>query len=253
MLKENENKKEKIVKNLSENLKKEKINIQDLPENVYLWLKNVGVFDSKEIKTIEFDQIGFMKLNTKQKEWFKPKANQLVNVLNPSYIWTVDLSMLPLINTKGRDTFYNAKGSMLIKIGYIFPIVNELPSKKINESSLSRFLLEIPWYPTGALNDYMVWEKISKYKAKATLNYMDISVSALFYFDKDYNLIKVEAKRYKEVDKDAVRKTCIGEMKEFSTIDNLKIPTKIDVSWIENNKKFTWYKIELKNIEIDYK
>lgn len=253
MLNKIESKRKDIINSSLSNLKNERYTKKDLPENVYLWLKNVGVFDSKRINTIEFDQNGFMKLSNEQKNWWKPDANQIVNVLNPSFIWTVDLSIIPFINTKGKDILYNGKGSMLIKIGYILPIVNELPGKKINESSLSRFLLELPWYPTAALENYMKWEKISKFKAKGTLNYKDNKVSAIFYFDKNYNLIKVEGKRFKEVNKGAIRKICIGEVKKYSKIDKLKIPTKIDVSWIENNEKFTWYKIELENIEIDYK
>ncbi|MGM0379714.1 MAG: DUF6920 family protein [Bacillota bacterium] len=252
MLNQVETERKNIVNNSNLYLNNEKYNKKDLPKNVYLWLENTGVFDSRRIKTIEFDQIGLMKLSSDQKDWWRPKASQIINVINPSFLWTVDLSMMPFINTKGRDLLYNGKGSMLIKIGYIFPIVNEKSGRKINESSLSRFLLELPWYPTAALEDYMTWESVDKYKAKGTLEYKDINVSGLFYFDEDYNLIKVEAKRYKEVDKDAIRKTCIGEVREYSKIDDLKIPTKIDVSWIENNKKFTWYKIELKDIEIDY-
>ena len=242
--------KEKVLS--SNNVIDNTIKKEELPDSVANWLTNIGVFKSKRIKSISFNQEGLMKLSPDQKDYYKPEATQVVNVVEPGFLWTVDISMMPLINTKGMDFMYHGKGSMKIKVGYIVPVVNEKPDTKINESTLSRYLLELPWYPTAALEPHMSWEKVNDYTAKATINYKGVETSAKFFFDQNYNLIKVEAFRYKEVTEESERKKCIGEIKNHIKVDDLLIPDKIDVSWIENEEKFTWYKIQLKNIDINY-
>jgi len=242
--------KEKVLSN--KNIIDNTIKKEELPDSVANWLTNIGVFKSKRIKSISFNQEGLMKLSPDQKDYYKPEATQVVNVVEPGFLWTVDISMMPLINTKGMDFMYDGEGSMKIKVGYIVPVVNEKPNEKLNESTLSRYLLELPWYPTAALEPYISWEEISDYIAEATINYKGIETSAKFFFDEDFQLTKIEALRYKEVSEDAERKKCIGEIKNYTEVDDLLIPDEIDVSWIENDEKFTWYKVQLKNININY-
>ncbi len=242
--------KEKVLS--SNNVIDNTIKKEELPDSVANWLTNIGVFKSKRIKSISFNQEGLMKLSPDQKDYYKPEATQVVNVVEPGFLWTVDISMMPLINTKGMDFMYDGEGSMKIKVGYIVPVVNEKPNEKLNESTLSRYLLELPWYPTAALESYISWEEISDYIAEATINYKGIETSAKFFFDEDFQLTKIEALRYKEVTEDAERKKCIGEIKSYTEVDDLLIPDEIDVSWIENGEKFTWYKVQLKNININY-
>ena len=242
--------KEKVLS--SNNVIDNTIKKEELPDSVANWLTNIGVFKSKRIKSISFNQEGLMKLSPDQKDYYKPEATQVVNVVEPGFLWTVDISMMPLINTKGMDFMYDGEGSMKIKVGYIVPVVNEKPNEKLNESTLSRYLLELPWYPTAALESYISWEEISDYIAEATINYKGIETSAKFFFDEDFQLTKIEALRYKEVTEDAERKKCIGEIKNYTEVDDLLIPDEIDVSWIENGEKFTWYKVQLKNININY-
>src|SRR6056297_106013 len=242
--------KEKVLS--SNNIIDNTIKKEELPDSVANWLTNIGVFKSKRIKSISFNQEGLMKLSPDQKDYYKPEATQVVNVVEPGFLWTIDISMMPLINTKGMDFMYDGEGSMKIKVGYIVPVVNEKPNEKLNESTLSRYLLELPWYPTAALEPYISWEEISDYIAEATINYKGIETSAKFFFDEDFQLTKIEALRYKEVTEDAERKKCIGEIKNYTEVDDLLIPDEIDVSWIENDEKFTWYKVQLKNIDINY-
>jgi len=59
-----------------------------------------------------------------------------------------------------------------------------------------RYLAEIVWFPSAALNDYIHWEQIDSTTAKATMTYVRITSSGLFKFDMDVNAISFEAKRY---------------------------------------------------------
>ncbi|MGM0641276.1 MAG: DUF6920 family protein [Thermotogota bacterium] len=225
--------------------------LENLPKNVQKWLVNVGVVGKPMIKGMYLKQTGEMKLEPEQK-YIKPMAEQYINVTKPAYLWTVDLPMIPLINTKGRDLFYEGKGSMKIKLGSLVSVVNEEPNYKLNESSMHRFLLEIPWYPTAALEDYISWEEIDDLRAKAIMNYKGIEVEATYFFNDSGMLLKVEAMRYKGNDESSEREKCVGDLLEVDTVDGFLVPVKINISWITDEEEFTWYKIKTYDIEYTY-
>ena len=175
----------------------------------------------------------------------QPEARQYISVSEPGYLWQVDLALMPLVKIKGRDLFYQGKASMIIKIAGLLPVVSQEANDKINESALHRFLLELPWYPTAALNNYLSWEKIDSSSARATINYQGVKASAVFNFDQEGNLLSTEAMRYKESDEAAERIRCLGELRGYQIIDGIKVPTEIDVSWYLPEGKFTWFKVKV--------
>ncbi|WP_018248375.1 DUF6920 family protein [Orenia marismortui] len=249
-----------LLMNVSEQKKEEKESrliiekdLEILPKPVKKWLKYVGVVGQEKIRTVTFSQRGKMRLDPKQEKWVEAKAKQYVRVDEPGYLWHVDLPMIPVVHIKGRDLFYEGKASIEIRIGSLIPVVNVGSNKKVNESSLHRFLLELPWYPTAAIENYITWEALNKQSAKAILSYRGISVEAIFYFKEDGELSRIESLRYKESDKEAERIPCIGEIKGQIIVDGLKIPHRIDVTWIIDGKAFTWYKLENFDIHMDRK
>lgn len=240
---------EEIDLNEESNIIKE-VDLEKLPLVVEKWLTSVGVLGQERIRFIKFSQRGKMKLDPNQEKWINAEAIQYVRIHEPAFLWQVDLPMLPLINTKGRDFFINGEASMQVMIGSLIPVVNTKNNEKTNESSLSRFLLELPLYPTAALEDYITWEAIDALSAKAILSYDGMSVEAIFYFNEEGLLKKVEAFRYKENDDQAKRMPCIGEIKAYETFDGVIIPSRIDITWLVNNEKYTWYKFEIDDYRI---
>ena len=236
----------------SNNQKIKEGDLQKLPKPVSRWLKSTGVVGQKKISAVNITQSGRMKLEPTQKEWFKPQAEQLITVAEPGFLWQVNLNMMPVIKTKGRDLFSQGDASMLIKIAYLLPVVDQGANAKINESALHRFLLELPWYPTAALNSYLNWEEIDATTTRATINYQGVSASADFIFDLEGNLLRTEAMRYKESSENAERLRCTGELTDYKEINGIKIPTKIDVSWYLDSGKFTWFKVEVEKIAFEY-
>jgi hypothetical protein len=207
--------------------------------NAQKWLVKAEVVGKPMIKGMYLKQTGEMKLEPEQK-YVKPMAEQYINVANPAYLRAVDLPMIPLINTKGRDLFYEGKGSMRIKLGSLVSVVNKEPNYKLNESSMHRFLLEIPWYPTAAFEDYISWEEIDDLGAKAIMKYKDIEIETTFFFNDSGMIEKVETMRHKGSDENSEREKCVGDLLEFETVDGFLVPVKINISWINDKEKFTW-------------
>lgn len=226
--------------------------LNNLPEPVKLWLTKIGAVEKNRISAVHMSQKGLMKLEPEQNDWYKPQAAQYTTVSQPGFLWQVDLTVLPLIKTKGRDLFYQGNASMLIKIASLLPVVDQKANDKINESALSRFLLELPWYPTAALNDYLDWEEIDSTTARATINYQGVETAADFIFDQNGKLLRTESMRYKESDESAERLRCTGELKEYKEVDGIMVPMEIDVSWHLESGRFTWFKVEVEELNFEY-
>ncbi|WP_071394073.1 DUF6920 family protein [Bacillus tuaregi] len=219
--------------------------LDTLPIVVQKWLKQTGVVGQEEIKTVFFKQKGRMKLKPDQKDWYHADAEQFVRIAEPGFIWKVDMKMMPFVHVAGRDSFQDGRAKMMMKISSIIPVVDEAGNRKVDESSLQRYLLELPLYPSAALQPYIVWEEIDETTAKATMSYKGTSGSVLFYFNEKAELSKVSAMRYKDSDEKAERIECIGEIKNSKIMEGVKIPERIDISWMLKEGKFTWYTLEI--------
>lgn len=217
--------------------------MKTLPKVVEDWLKKVGVTEGNRIRSVKFMQTGEMRLKAEQSKPFQPKAKQLTRVDEPAYLWEVNLAVIPLIDMKGRDLFYQGIGAMEMRLGSVIPVVNERDKEKLNESSLHRFLLEIPWYPTAALEEYMTWKARDDHSAEGTIHWNGMKAKGTFFFDDKGFLEKIETLRYKESDLKAERIPCIGTFGDYQFVQGLKIPYQADVTWHLKGKDFTWYKI----------
>ncbi|WP_022794559.1 DUF6920 family protein [Marinococcus halotolerans] len=225
--------------------------IDTLPLPVAKWLTKVGIAGKHEIQSVRLKQTGLMKLNPAQKKWYPSNAEQYIAVNEPAFLWKAEIKMLPFIKVVGRDLFTHGTGHMTIKIASLIPIVNITDNEKINQSTLQRYLLELPWYPSAALRPYIQWKQIDEFSAEATMDYNGVSGSAIYQFSADGSVEKISALRYKDSSKNARLLECVGEVVENSTFEGIEIPTTITVSWMLEEGKFTWYRVEVKDIRFN--
>ncbi len=123
-------------------------------------------------------------------------ARQYFNVEPPAFIWTTDVDFMPMVNMAGRDKLIDGKGEMLIKLANVIPVVdegNDLNKKYLN---MLRYMAEMVWFPSAALNDYIKWEAIDANAAKATFTLKGESVSGIYTFSDEGNFKSFEADRY---------------------------------------------------------
>ncbi|MDZ5783093.1 DUF6920 family protein [Marinococcus luteus] len=225
--------------------------IETLPLPVARWLMNIGLAGKHEIQSVRLKQTGLMKLKPSQKKWYQSNAEQYITVKEPAFLWKAEIKMLPFINIVGRDLFMNGRGQMKIKLASIIPIVNIADNEKLNQSTLQRYLLELPWYPSAALSPYIQWKQIGEFSAEATMDYNGVSGSAIYQFSAKGNVEKISAHRYKDSSKNAKLPECVGEVVENSNIEGINIPTTLNVSWMLDEGKFTWYKVKVKDIRFN--
>ena len=222
--------------------------ILHLPEIIQKWIKNSGVIGKEKVISLRLEQIGQMRTKTDSK-WMPFTAIQHFNVVNPSFVWTTKVDAMPVLKMVGRDKMYNGEGEMLIKLASLIPVVNEGKNKKINQGVMIRFLAEICWFPSAALNDYMTWETIDATSAKVTLTADGQKVSGVFSFSDKGDLVSFEAKRYYGSETNSKLEKWHVEVVFFKTFNGIKIPNKSSVIWKLEEGDFKWLDLEIVDLE----
>ncbi len=226
--------------------------VKHLPEIVKKWMQNSGVIGNEKINSASLSQKGFMKTKP-DSQWKSFSAKQYFDVSNPSFIWFTEVDFMPMVNMVGRDKFVNGKGEMLIKLASIVPVVNEADNEKINSGTMIRYMAEIIWFPSAALNDYIKWETIDERTAKATFTADNKSVSGIFKFSEEGRMISFEAQRYYGAGKKANQETWLVKVDAYKTFNDYTIPSRCKIVWRLKDADFEWLALEVFDVKYNIK
>jgi len=222
--------------------------ITHLPKPVQTWLLNSGIIGKQKVHEVYLTQNGFMRLKPDDDKWISTMSEQYFTIDKPAFIWKVNMEMMPMVPVVGRDQFIDGKGQMLIKIFSLFNSVNQSDAK-INQGALQRYLAEICWFPSAALCPHIRWEAVDGTSAKATMSYKGVSGSVIFYFDKTGNIVRCIADRYKGGGSEATLEKWVVDAKKYATMNGIKIPVKLEVTWKLKEGDYTWCKLEITGIK----
>ncbi|WP_051189635.1 DUF6544 family protein [Daejeonella oryzae] len=222
--------------------------LENLPAIVRQWLVNSGVVGKEKIQFVRLRQKGEMRTKPNGK-WMKFRATEYFTVNEPQFVWKTRLKMGPFLSLTGRDKFMSNIADMQIKLLSVINLVHAKDNTKLNSASMIRYLAEIVWFPSAALNHYIKWESIDATSAKATLSYNGTSVSGIFRFNEKANFLSFEADRYMNNGSEAsIEKWCV-EVTGYKYFQGIRIPYKNEVTWKLKSGDFNWANIELTDLK----
>lgn len=225
----------------------EEDSIKHLPHSVQKWLRQSNVIGKSKAKTVHLFQSGQMKIKT-DGNWLSVRAEQWFRTDKPGFIWNAEVRAGSIVQFSGRDKYETGKGNMIIKLFSLFPVVNAR-GPEIDQGVAVRYLAEIIWFPSAAVSEFITWEELEPLKAKATMHYGEIKVTGIFSFNETGQVVRFEANRF--YDKTNSLMPWLIEINEasYSSFDEISIPTMATVTWKLNDGNFTWYQLEIENIE----
>ncbi len=218
-----------------------------LPAPVQKWLENSQVVGQERASTIRLKQSGIMRTEP-EKSWMPFKAEQYFVTEEPGFIWNAKINAAPMFHIAGRDKYDDGHGNMLIKILSLITI-GDATGKEMDQGTMVRYLAEMMWYPTTALNDYIKWEEIDERSARANMSYRGVTASATFEFDENGDVSSFSSQRYGEFGGQYSLETWSGSVGEIKLMDGIRIPTKGEVTWELEAGDFTWLEWEITEIE----
>ncbi len=219
--------------------------LNGLPPIVQKWLERSNVTGNEVIYSVHLKQTGEMR-TTPDGKWMPVEAEEWFKTEKPAFIWIADVKAAPGIHLAGRDKYENGKGYMLIKLLSLITVA-DAKGKETDQGAMLRYLAEIVWFPSAALNDYIQWEQIDSTTAKATMSYGGITASGLFKFDANYKVVSFEAKRYYDRKGGATLEDWFIQIEpnSYKEFEGIRIPTRPTVTWKLKEGDFTWYKLEI--------
>ncbi len=224
-----------------------KADIEGLPESVQKWLEYSGVVGKERITSVRLKQKADMRL-AKDKSWMPVQAEQYFTSEEPGFIWKANIKAAPLIHIVGRDKYEDGKGNMLIKVLSLFTVADS-KGEETDQGTLLRYLAETIWFPSAALNEYLIWEEIDANNVIATMTYGEITASGIFTFNDKDEVINFEAERYGEFDGETRLETWSIPLRDYKEFEGIRVPTKGDVTWKLDTGDFNWFNFEVTEIE----
>ncbi|MBN1791193.1 MAG: hypothetical protein JW830_11890 [Bacteroidales bacterium] len=219
-----------------------------LPPVVQKWLKHSGVIGKEPIQTVHLYQTGQMRTKPDAK-WMPFKAEQWFRTEDPGFIWKAKVNAPAGLKMIARDQYKDGKGHMLIKLASLIPVA-DVKNKETDQGSLLRYLAELAWFPSSALEPYLRWEEVDSLSAKVTMTYGGIEASGIYRYTQEGDMVSFEAKRYYnrkggatledwhiQVDPDGYR--------EF---DGIRIPVKSTVTWKLKEGALRWLELEVTEV-----
>ncbi|WP_047245642.1 DUF6920 family protein [Maribacter thermophilus] len=223
-----------------------------LPPIVQKWLMNNGMVGRELIYNVHLTQSLELKLKPEQSSFNKGTAEQYFTVQPPAFNWNVNTEMNSILSVVGRDKFEDGKGEMIIKLLSLITVANAKNDEKVNQATLQRYLAEIVWFPSASLSQYIKWETIDDYTARATMEYKGTKGSGEFYFDKDGNFEKFVAMRYQDSN-DAEPTEWTVTATKTEKINGVTIPVECEAKWGLEKGEWTWLKLKIKDIRYNVK
>ncbi|PSL07248.1 DUF6544 family protein [Cecembia rubra] len=230
----------------------EEKNLDGLPKAVQRWLKFSGVIGKPGIENLYMEQSYKIKLKPEQENWYHAKASQTSTSDPPAFVWTVDMQMMPLVFTYGRDRFIQGEGEMLIKLLSFLPVAKDGPNPKINESALQRYIGELVWYPSACTLDQFKWREIDENTAEATMSYLQTEGSGIFEFDEEGKLIRFTAMRYMGSGEDAVKMEWFVQVLAHREFDGIILPSQCTATWRLESGDWTWAEFEVDKVIFNF-
>ncbi|MCB2203539.1 hypothetical protein KQI65_02230 [bacterium] len=185
-------------------------------------------------------------------EWLSISGEEYFNAVTPGFVWMAVVKAGPLAWVRARDKYIGGKGEMLIRLRGALTL-GLGRGREMDESSLIRYLSELPWLPTAfRAVEGLQWEAIDADSAAATLTDSGMTVRGIFHFNADGEISRFETgERYREMNGSFVRLPWICEYRDYREVDGMRIPHDAEVNWVVDDEPFSYARFQLTSIEYD--
>lgn len=221
--------------------------LDDLPPVVQRWLRLAGVVDRPRARLIELRQHGEMQLEP-GKKWLPFRATQWTTTRHPGYVWVADVDAAPCLSIAGIDRYRDGRGRSRIELMSLIPLANAA-GPYIDQASLVRYLAEIVWYPSAALEPQLFWKQLDETTAQVTICNGGIAASGVFRFDHIGNVVSFEAERYRD---DTLETWYLeADPDGYARLGGMRLPLRWTVAWRRPEGDWTWLKLAVDDIRYD--
>jgi len=224
--------------------------LRDLPPPVQRYMSYSGVIGKTIPHTVHLRQVGRIRQDEKS-AWMKLEAEEHYSVHPPGFIWKACLPSRRIPLTLGRDAYMEVRGSMLIKMLSLIPMVNAVNGSDVDQGAMMRYLNEMTWFPAAFIGGNVTWKAIDDRSAEVTLTDGGNSVSAVMSFDPEGKPLNFVAKRYRMVGKKYDLETWSTPFTGYGEFEGLKLPVRGQGVWNLKTGDLVYVELEITELKYD--
>lgn len=226
----------------------------DLPIAIQRYIEKCGYLGTPKMSYLkmEYHDVNFMQ--GKDKPPLKIDYTQYNFVNEPNRLALIGSSMFG-IPFEGYDYYKNGKGGMKGVIAKAITLFNQTGAD-MDKACLATFLAESLFAPTILLQDYITFEEISNFEVQAIISYKGQTVSGIFTFNEQYEMISFTTNDRAVVGTDGsieyVPWSAICDDYQLSK-NGIKYPTKFQAVWNYLNENFVYFDGIISEVSYGYK
>jgi Family of unknown function (DUF6544) len=221
-----------------------------LPESAQRYLRYTGVVGRPMVDTVRIRQACTIR-PAPDGIAFPLVAEQWYSVDPPGFLWdaTVPVAGIPVI--RGRDGYIEGRGSMTIKAGSIVPFV-DAAGPEVDQAALTRFLSEMPWFPSAFLRDWVTWEAIDDATVRVSIVDGELRATGTLRIDPEGRLVAFRTERHAFVDGGFVLRPWTTPAYAYGEFEGLRLPVRGAAVWtLPDGSSFPYIEVELTDVDYD--
>lgn len=223
--------------------------LEGLPPPVRSWLERSGALEHAGARVTRLRQTGLLR-TAPDAAWMPAVAHQYFSFDPPGFVWRVHVSMMKVLPVEDRDLYADGRGQMLITLGGLVPIVDGR-GERIDQGTLLRFLGELVWTPSAALQPYLRWAPMDERHAKVTMSHDGVSGDAELEFDAEGRFLALRARRYMGDGANAQLQDWRVRADAWARFDGVEVPSEGVVAWVLPEGEFEYYRWRITDLGFD--
>jgi len=214
--------------------------LTDLPEPVKRYFNHVLRNGQPYISFARIKHTGQFKTGF-DKGWININGEQYATTEMPGFIWKGTTSMFI-----ARDMYINGHGRLVVSLFSLYNIL-DAKGEKYDQGELLRWLGESVLYPTNFLpGEGLEWFPVDDTTAKLTFTYKGLSLFFKITFNDAGEITEMETKRYMD---EKNLETWVIRLSDYKELNNVFIPTELEVLWRLDKGDFSYAKFNISDIE----
>jgi len=223
--------------------------LTDLPAPVQKYFQYAVPIGHPLLESAQIKQTGFYR-GAPDRDWMGFTSTEYMTAHDRAFIWHVRMQPAPIFWIEGRDHYLNGEGSMLIKAFSLMPIVNAQPEPGINQSALSRYLLEAMWIPTALLpRDDLRWEAMDANHARMVVtDETGFETWVEYTFNDVGEIVEGKGNRFLNGE-EGIWKAIASD---YSTFDGVRVPTENTAYWLTDDGEWDYVRMHTENVIFNF-
>ncbi len=184
--------------------------------------------------------------------WFPIRGEQYYATAEPAFVWAATMKMNPFVWVRGRDKYTEGRGNMLIKLLSAVTVA-DAAGPEMNQSTLLRYISEMPWFPTAFLTVPGIgYVGIDDDSFELHMTHGGSTVRGRFTVDAQGAITDFFTEdRYRDDDGNMLRTPWAIRYGECEWFDGMRIPVFGEARWLLPESEFPYARFRIERMEYD--